>query len=103
MSKPEDGTQQSFYCDCCKSSRNESFKDKDARTEERIINEQNGMATTWICKCRYIKSFNVFTGFFSSESVSLWMYYWECMNCGKVRDIGVWDSKGAGYGDGKQL
>ena len=38
-------------------------------------------------------------GIFSSVEVVLFKYYWECMNCGKKTDIGVWDNFGRSYGD----
>ncbi len=103
MAQPTTGEVQHFYCDCLVKKRQESFSDKDYRKEERTLTERTTGTTAWICKCRKYKSFRRSKCLFSSEWVTTWQYWWECMNCGKQRVIGVWDSEGGSYGDGHHL
>ena len=103
MSIPVIGSTQNFYCDCIQKEKKESFRDRDYSTEERTFTERGQLTAAWICKARHKKSWTQSTGVFSSRQISTWLYYWECLNCGKKRNIGVWDSDGANYGDGDHL
>lgn|GEM_PF-6347599 len=99
MAIPEIGSIQNFYCDCLGSERKESYRDSYSRSEERTVKQNGPLSTAWVCKARFLKQIS--TGVFSTAST--WMYYLQCMNCGKTRDIGVWDSNGNNYGDGRHL
>ena len=99
MSTPVIGAIQQFYCDCLEKKKTESLRDRDFRTEERTSTEQGPLSVGWICKARKQKSWTESTGLFSSREVGAYMYYWECVNCGKKREIGIWDSDGRSYGD----
>ncbi|TVL96831.1 MAG: hypothetical protein CV082_05835 [Candidatus Brocadia sp. BL1] len=79
MGKPEVGSTMQVYCDC-------------ANKKGEVI--YSSVNTTWICKSEYLDI--VKNGIFSS--VNRFKYYWECLNCGKTRDVGIWDTEGSSYG-----
>lgn len=95
MSAPIVGEYKQLYRSCLERTRKETYRDTSYRTEKRSVSERGPQSTTWVSKCRKFKDIGLFT--------TAWMYYWECMNCGKKTDIGVWDNKGSSYGDGKHL
>src|ERR1035437_7349658 len=99
MFVPTQGEIRLIYCDCLHKKQVDSFKSSQQGTSERIVTDNSTGTTSWICKCKYVRSFSRKTGFFSSEVVGIWQYFWECMNCGKTRVIGNWDGDGNGHGN----
>ena len=83
MSVPIPGSSIVAYCDCANKKRDESNPVVAAPVN-----------TTWTCKCEYLDK--VSTRIFSS--IARFQYYWVCLNCGKKRLIGVWDTDGSYYG-----
>ncbi len=83
MAKPVSGETMQAYCDCANKKRDES---------NPVVSSP--VQTTWVCKSKYKDS--VSSGIFSS--VARFLYFWECLNCGKKRNIGIWDANGASYG-----
>jgi len=83
MSMPVTGSTIRAYCDCANKKRDESSP---------VI--AGAIETTWICKSEYKDT--VKSGVFSS--IGRYRYYWECLNCGKKRLIGIWDNEGNCWG-----
>ncbi len=86
--EPIPATTMQCYCDCANKLRDES---------QPVVTE--AVLTTWICKAT--------EGRVKGRSAR--EYYWECINCGKRRSIGVWALYGffdpfwAFEGDGAHL
>ena len=95
MPEPEAGTYKEMYCDCIErrsttskkeqrtSSSYSSSSSQDSATSELSMSSRGSGTRTWICKRKDVGPGGFF-GFFA------WLYYWECMNCGQKRRIGVW-------------
>jgi hypothetical protein len=103
MGAPVDGSVQQFYCDCLDKKHTETYRDSSYLSTERVVRDHGSATTSWVCKSRFVKSFTKSTGWFSSEEHNIWAYYWECLNCGKIRQIGMWNCCGGSYGDGAHL
>lgn len=82
MGCPTTGATLRAYCECANKKRDESAP---------VI--VGSVETTWICNSEYEDSIK--TGVFSS--MSRHRFFWQCLNCGKKRFIGIWGSDGHVY------
>ena len=102
MSIPVIGDIRNFYCKCIEKKISEfksEFKQDNSGLTQHHVATPSPSTTSWICKCKRGKSWEVSTGIFSSKTITQFQYYWECMNCGKKTSIGIWDNEGNSYGD----
>ena len=105
MATPNTGDIQHFYCDCIEtktSERSHQSRGYDSESKERTVTHTGPQTTSWGTRSRHFHTFRVKTGFLKSYWIFTYEYWWECMNCGKKRKIGVRDTNGVCYGDGDQ-